>query len=81
MREVYTVLRRFLSLILILTLCCVELPAALCSRMGALAEVAEDVPVAEDAEAESESSFRTLQRGDRDGDDSADIVALQNRLI
>ena len=74
-------LRRFLSLILILTLCCVELPAALCSRMGALAEVAEDVPVAEDAEAESESSFRTLQRGDRDGDDSADIVALQNRLI
>ena len=81
MREVYTVLRRLLCFVLILTLCCVELPAAIRARTVAMAEVADDESAGEDADVESESEYRTLQRGDRDGDDSTDIVALQNQLI
>lgn len=66
-------LRRLLSFVLILTLICAELPA-----FAAMAEIAEDVPAIDE---ESTSGYRTLQRGDRDSDDSVAIVTLQNRLI
>ena len=84
-------LRRFLCAVLILALACVELPACI---PAALAEevvvdasitetpveaqdIAED-DIYEDAET---SSYAELKRGDRDGDDSAHIITLQNKLI
>ena len=61
------VLRRLLSVVLIVCLLCAFMPAS-------LAELAlEDAPVP--------SGYTTLQRGDRDGDDSAAIVNLQLKLI
>ena len=57
-------LRRLLSLMLILSLLFTMLPAAFAEA------VAEDSP-----------AYTTLQRGDRDGDDSGNIVYLQNALI
>ena len=64
-------LRRLLSLVLVLSLLCAEVPAALCEAVVAVQETVQDEP----------SRYRLLVRGDRDGDDSVDIVALQNRLI
>lgn len=71
-------LRRLLSLVLILTLICVGLPAAPCVLPSAMAEDAE---IAVEDEAASDSASQTLRRGDRDSDDSVTIVTLQNRLI
>ena len=70
-------LRRLLSLFMILCLLCVEIPAVFAET------VVEDVPVEEESigEEEGETEYRTLVRGDRDGDDSAAIVTLQNRLV
>lgn len=75
-------LHRLLSLTLILALLSTALPVA-------AETVPPDVPVdipadasdAADPTESSDSGYRTLKRGDRDGDDSADIVILQNRLI
>lgn len=75
-------LRRFLSVFLILSLLCAEIPAV-------FAENTEDVSIseAEDEYLEDEVvqdeviKYRDLVRGDRDGDDSVAIVTLQNRLI
>ena len=73
-------------MLLILSLICVELPMALAEMPAADDLAAVDVP-AENGEEDGEeeeavsSSYRLLQRGDVDGDDSTDIVALQNRLI
>lgn len=65
-------LRRLLCAVLILALICVELPAAL----------AEDVDAEEDIYADATDSGTTaLKRGDRDGDDSSNIILLQNKLI
>ena len=58
-------LRRLLSIVLIVCLLGTYAPAT-------LAETAED---------ESSAAYTTLQRGDRDGDDSANIVNLQLKLI
>ena len=60
-------LRRALSLLLVLFLFCAALPAS-----------AEGMDVAVD---EAFTSQKTLKRGDRDGDDSSDVLSLQNRLI
>ena len=75
-------------MLLILSLICVELPMALAEMPAADDLAAVDVP-AESGEEEDEAeedesdsrSYRLLQRGDVDGDDSTDIVTLQNRLI
>lgn len=73
-----------LSLFLILTLSLASLPAAFAEEADST-QVAMDEPIAQDettqaSDAET-SLYRTLARGDRDSDDSADIVILQNRLI
>lgn len=60
-------LRRMLSLVLILCLLCMYMPATLAESMDG--EII-DTPV----------GYTTLQRGDRDGDDSAAIVNLQLKL-
>ena len=70
-------LRRLLCLLLILTLGCMALPSSPRVLSSAMAETVEDEPIGEEAD----DGYRTLRRGDRDGDDSADIVTLQNRLI
>lgn len=82
-------LRRILSLLLILSLLCVELPVAMAvfdsdadmqiSEEEIGEEIEEDTD--EEAEAEGAAQYSTLQRGDRDGDDSTAIVTMQLRLI
>ena len=73
-------LRRLLSMILILSLLCVEIPAV-------WAETATDASISEEETFEDEAvvdeavKYRKLVRGDRDGDDSVAIVTLQNRLV
>ena len=77
-------LKRLLSLILILAMLCSVLPAA----------IAEEAAPAEDAVAEDVSADRAadlsgtaavmpdfFKRGDRDNEDSSFIVVIQNRLI
>lgn len=59
-------LRKILSFALILSLICAALPA-----------VAEEM----DAVSDEEFAYHTLKRGDRDGDDSSEVLTLQNRLI
>ena len=69
-------LRRLLSVILILALFCAA------SGMTALAEQAEQAVVEDDIyEGADASDEIELKRGDRDGDDSANIITLQNKLI
>lgn len=74
-------------MLLILSLICVELPMALAEMPAADDLAAVDVPAESEEEDEAEEdesdsrSYRLLQRGDVDGDDSTDIVTLQNRLI
>lgn len=65
-------LRRLLSFGLILSLLFAGLP------FDSSATAEEDAFAAGSA---ADSTYKTLRRGDRDGDDSADIVILQNRLI
>jgi len=86
-------LRRLLSFVLVLSLLCVQLPAILQPVNRAAAESAfsdseEGTVEAADgveedmyANANSNSDYAYLKRGDRDGDDSTGIVVLQNRLI
>ena len=59
-------LRKILSFALILSLICAALPA-----------IAEEM----DAVSDEEFAYHTLKRGDRDGDDSSEVLTLQNRLI
>ena len=85
-------LRRLLSFILILTLMFVELPVFL--QLDARAEVFSDEAAMDVSGEELDTSdedmyqqmdvandYPYLKRGDRDGDDSNNIVVLQNRLI
>jgi len=74
------VLRRLLSLILILSLLCVEIPAVLAETETNI--TVEATEIYEDETAGDEAiTYRKLVRGDRDGDDSVAIVTLQNRLV
>ena len=69
-------LHRLLSVILILALACTT------PGLAALAEPAEQEAVEDDIyEGTDTSDYAELQRGDRDGDDSANIITLQNKLI
>lgn len=69
-------LHRLLSVILILALACAT------PGLAALAEPAEQEAVEDDIyEGTDTSDYAELQRGDRDGDDSANIITLQNKLI
>lgn len=70
-------LRRLLSILMILSLLCAEIPAV-------LAETANDTAIEEEAyadESDGNVTYRKLVRGDRDGDDSVAIVTLQNKLV
>ena len=73
-------LRRLLSMMLILCLLFAEVPAV-------LAETVDDASVSDEEYFEDEIAedevikYRKLVRGDRDGDDSVAIVTLQNRLV
>ena len=64
-------LHRLLSVILILALVCVT------PGLAALSEAAED-DIYEEVDT---SDYVELKRGDRDGDDSASVITLQNKLI
>ena len=69
-------LHRLLSVILILALVCAT------PGLAALAEPIEQEAVEDDIyEGTDTSDYAELQRGDRDGDDSANIITLQNKLI
>ncbi len=69
-------LHRLLSVILILALVCAT------PGLAALAEPIEQEAVEDDIyEGTDTSDYAELQRGDRDGDDSASIITLQNKLI
>ena len=69
-------LHRLLSVILILALVCVT------PGLAALAEAAEQEVAEDDIYVGTDTSdYAELQRGDRDGDDSANIITLQNKLI
>lgn len=69
-------LHRLLSVILILALVCVT------PGLIALAEPAEQEAAEDDIyEGADTSTYVELKRGDRDGDDSANIITLQNKLI
>lgn len=88
--------KRLLSVVLSLALLLSGLPGALAME-AVVDEVAVDEPIVQEEaqasesdatsdsdtsdDAASDSGYRTLARGDRDSDDSADIVILQNRLI
>ena len=86
-------LRRLFSFILILTLMCVELPVfrqMYSARAEVFSDVEEIVISDEEVDATEEdmygemetvSDYPYLKRGDRDSDDSTNIVVLQNRLI
>ena len=72
-------LQRLLSALLVLTLLCAEIPAIFHQNI-AYAEM--DIAMDETyANIEERTGYRLLVRGDRDSEDSADIVLLQNRLI
>ena len=72
-------LHRLLSSLLVLTLLCAEIPAIFPQFFArAEMEIAMDETY---AEVEAKTGYRTLVRGDRDGEDSAYIVLLQNKLI
>ncbi len=72
-------LHRLLSSLLVLTLLCAEIPAIFPQGFAyAEMEIAVDETY---AEIEAKTGYRTLARGDRDGEDSAYIVLLQNKLI
>ncbi|MGN0185770.1 MAG: peptidoglycan-binding protein [Aristaeellaceae bacterium] len=65
-----------MSVILILALVCAT------PGLAALAEPVEQEAVEDDIyEGTDTSDYAELQRGDRDGDDSANIITLQNKLI
>ena len=69
-------LHRLLSVILILALVCVT------PGLAALAEAAEQEVAEDDIYVGTDTSdYVELRRGDRDGDDSANIITLQNKLI
>ena len=69
-------LHRLLSVILILALVCVT------PGLAALAEVAEPEAAEDDIYEDVDTSdYVELKRGDRDGDDSASVITLQNKLI
>lgn len=69
-------LHRLLSVILILALVCVT------PGLMVLAEMPEQEAVEDDIyEGADTSDYAELKRGDRDGDDSANIITLQNKLI
>ena len=69
-------LHRLLSVILILALVCAT------PGLAALAEPIEQEAVEDDIyEGTDTSDYAELRRGDRDGDDSANIITLQNKLI
>ena len=69
-------LHRLLSVILILALVCAA------PGMAALAEVVEPEAVEDDIYEDADASgYVEYKRGDRDGDDSASIITLQNKLI
>ncbi len=71
-------LHRLLSILLIFTFLCVEVPSAFVYGVAyAEAEDAEEDIYNDEASA----GYALLKRGDRDGEDSASIVLLQNRLI
>ena len=72
-------LHRLLSSLLVLTLLCAEIPAIFPQFFArAEMEIAMDETY---AEVEAKTGYRTLVRGDRDSEDSAYIVLLQNKLI
>ena len=71
-------LQRLLSALLVLTLLCAEIPVLLSNAAFAEMEIAVDETY---AEVEEKTGYRTLVRGDRDSEDSAYIVLLQNKLI
>ena len=77
-------LRRLLSLILILSLLFVEIPAVLSETLTDLTVAEEEVVGEEYFEDEVAQDqiikYRKLVRGDRDSDDSVAVVTLQNRL-
>lgn len=73
-------LRRLLSMILILSLLCVEIPAVL-AETATEASIEEEEYIEDEAVEDEAVSYRKLVRGDRDGDDSVAIVTLQNRLV
>ena len=69
-------LHRLLSVILILALVCAT------PGLAALAEAAEQEAAEDDIYVGTDTSdYAELRRGDRDGDDSANIITLQNKLI
>ena len=69
-------LHRLLSVILILALVCAT------PGLAALAEPIEQEAVEDDIyEGTDTSDYAELQRGDRDGDDSVNIITQQNKLI
>ena len=69
-------LHRLLSVILILALVCVT------PGIAALAEAVEPEAAEDDIYEDVDTSdYVELKRGDRDGDDSASVITLQNKLI
>ena len=69
-------LHRLLSVILILALVCVT------PGLAALAEAVEPEAAEDDIYEDVDTSdYVELKRGDRDGDDSASVITLQNKLI
>ena len=69
-------LHRLLSVILILALVCVT------PGLAALAEEVEPEAAEDDIYEDVDTSdYVELKRGDRDGDDSASVITLQNKLI
>ena len=70
-------LQRLLSALLVLTLLCAELPAIFPHAFAEM-DIAMDETF---EEVERKTGYRTLVRGDRDSEDSAYIVLLQNKLI
>lgn len=78
-------LRRLLSLLLILSLLFVEIPAVLSETLTDLSVAEEEVMGEEYFEDEVAQDqiikYRKLVRGDRDSDDSVAVVTLQNRLV
>lgn len=73
-------LRRLLSMILVLSLLCVGSPCVLAETAMDITVVEKELP-GEEPSADDTALYRKLVRGDRDGDDSSAIVTLQNRLV
>lgn len=73
-------LRRLLSMLMILSLIFVEIPAVLAETVTE-ASAAEEEHFEDEVAEDDVIKYRNLVRGDRDGDDSVAIVTLQNRLV